>query len=79
MVNANGSYNCTKTLLEKVLAMLEQSKASGQSRVTDETFTACIQSVKAMMALASHLILERDFTYALPGKFTSDPIEKRFW
>ena len=78
MVNADGSYNRTMMFLEKALAILEQWKASGQSGLTNETFTACIQSVKAMMALASHLILERGFTYVLPGKFTSDPIEGRF-
>ena len=44
----------------------------------DQTFAACIQSVMAMIALASHLISEHGFKYVLSGKFNSDPIEGRF-
>lgn len=75
---ADGSNNCSLTFLEYAVAIFKQWKESGQSGLTKETFTACIQSMEAMMALTSYLITKHDFQYILPGKFTSDPIEGRF-
>lgn len=66
------------TFLEKAIDIFKQWKASGQAGLTSETFTACIQSMEAMMDLARHLISHHGFSYILPGKFTSDPIEGRF-
>lgn len=72
------SYNRPLKFLQDAFAIFEQWKASGQSGLTSETFGACIQSIKAMIELALHLISKHDFQYVLPGKFTSDPIEGRF-
>ena len=74
----DGTYNCTMQFLQNALAIFEQWKAAGQSWLTSETFLACIQSIKAILALAFHLIFRHGFEYVLPGKFTRDPIEGRF-
>ena len=56
MINLHGPHNYTMTFLKTALAILEQWKASEQSGLNSETFAACIQSVKAVIALASYLI-----------------------
>lgn len=57
--------------------VLKQWKSSGRAGLTKETFTACIQSIEAMSALAEYLLKSHGFQYVLPGKFSSDPIEGR--
>ena len=41
MKNEDGSSNYTLQFLLKALAILKECKASGQSGLTAETFTAC--------------------------------------
>ena len=77
-LNEDGSKNCTLQFLENAIAIFKQWKGSGLSGLSSETFTACIQSMEAMLALAPYLISKHGFRYVLPGKFTSDPIERRF-
>ena len=72
------SSNSTLSFLNHAIAVFTQWKASGLSEITNEMFTACIQSKEAMKTLAFHLFSRYGFKYVLPGKFTSDPIEKRF-
>ena len=71
----DGTYNCTMQFLQNALAIFEQWKAAGQSGLTSETFIACIQSIKAIIALNSHFICKHGFEYVLPEKLTSDPIK----
>ena len=77
-LNEDGSKNCTLQFLENAIAIFKQWEASGLSGLNSETFTACIQSMEAMLALAPYLISKHGFRYVFPGKFTSDPIEGRF-
>ena len=74
----DGTYNCTMQFLQNALAIFEQWKAAEPSKLTSETFIACIQSIKAIIALNSLFICRHGFEYVLPGKLTSDPIEGWF-
>ena len=53
-------------------------RKSGRSGLTNETFTACIQTITTLPKLAAHLMQSHGFNYVLSGKFMSDPIEGRF-
>lgn len=64
--------------LQSAVGIFKQWKLSGRVGLTRETFTACIQSLEAMLSLTDHLLKNHGFSYVLPGKFTSDPIEGRF-
>ena len=64
--------------LAQATEILLHWKTSGNSGFIDETFTACLQSMRAMLSLAKHLLYKHGFDYVLPGKFMSDPIEGRF-
>ena len=64
--------------LAQAIGILLQWKTSGNSGLTKKTFTACLQSMKAMPSLAKHLLYKHGFEYVLPGKFMPDPIEGRF-
>ena len=68
--NEDESYNCTLSISERAVAIFKQRKALGQSRRTNETFTACFQSME-------EIISRYHFSYVLPEKFTSDFIEER--
>ena len=58
--------------------ILLQWKTSENSGLTNETFTVCLQSMRAMPSLAKHLLYKHEFEYVLPGMFISDPIKGRF-
>ena len=47
-VNAEGSANFSFTFLHQATEIFKQWKASGQSGLSNKTFTACIQSMKAV-------------------------------
>ena len=47
-VNAQGSASFSLTFLHRVTEIFKQGKASGQSGLTNETFSACIQSMEAV-------------------------------
>ena len=64
--------------LQKARDIFVEWKKAGTAGLTTETFTACIQSMSAMHELAVYLQLRHGFSYVLPGKFLSDPIEGRF-
>ena len=70
----NLGFNISNTASRILIAW----RNSGLSGLTKETFTACIQSIQAMTYLAQYLINQHAFSYVLPGKFCSDPIEGRF-
>ena len=53
-------------------------KLSGKAGLTNETFMACIQSMQVMIDLLHHLTNQHFYLYILSGKFSSDPIERRF-
>ena len=75
-VNAEESASFFLTFLHQATEIFKQWKASGQSGLTTETFTACIQFLKAV----SQIGFSPDFqtwvqlATCLPGKFISDPI-----
>ena len=64
--------------LRRVTNLFEDWKKSRRPGLTDETFLACIQTMKALPMLADYLIKMHGFSYVLLGKFCSDPIEARF-
>ena len=47
-VNAKGSASFSLTFLHQATEIFKQWKASGQSGLTNETFTACNQSMEAV-------------------------------
>ena len=51
---------------------------SGNCGLTNKTFTASIQTIGAISELSEYLQQRHHFSYVLPGKFLSDPIEARF-
>jgi len=75
---AESGWNSCFNFLNTAADVLISWKSSGLAGLTKETFTACIQSIKAMVSLAEYLIFQHDFLYVLPGKFCSDAIEGRF-
>ena len=77
-INEDGQRSFALHFLEQSVAIFKNWKESGLTGLTAETFTACIQSMEAMVALTCHLVSKHGFKYVLPGKFTSDPIEGRF-
>lgn len=64
--------------LQKAVEVFEIWKGSHSSGLTSETFLASIQSMKAFIMCATHLLESHGFSYVLSGKFLSDPIEGRF-
>ena len=64
--------------LEEARVIFQEWKQSGKAGLTTETFTACIQSMTAIPALAEYLLHEHGFDYVLSGKLMSDPLEGRF-
>ena len=76
MLSANSNNNFS--FLETACSILVAWKNSNLVGLTKETFMACIQSLQAMVSLSKYLISCHDFSYVLPGKFCSDPIEARF-
>ena len=76
MLSANSNNNFS--FLETACSILVAWKNSNLVELTKETFMACIQSLQAMVSLSKYLISRHDFSYVLPGKFCSDPIEGRF-
>ena len=48
------------------------------SSLSKETSTAVHQTSIALVALAKHIITERNYNYVLFGQFQSDAIKKRF-
>ena len=74
----DGNPNISFQVLCNAIAIFKNWKSSGQAGLTQETFTACIQSLEVMIVLADHLLKNHSFIYVLPGKFCSDPLEGRF-
>ena len=68
----------TSVFLETACSILVAWRNSNLVGLTKKTFMACIQSLQAMVSLSKYLISHHDFSYVLPGKFCSDPIEGRF-
>ena len=64
--------------LQKVSDLLEKWQTSRRAGFTDPTFTAWIQTLRALSCLCSDLLNNCDFKYVLTGKLLSDPLEARF-
>ena len=64
--------------LQRATNLFVKWKASKLAGLTSETFSACIQSMRALPLLVDHLVHRHNFSYVLPGKLMSDPIEARF-
>jgi len=64
--------------LQKAKEIFEQWQSSRRAGLTTETFTACIQTMRAIPKLAAYLVEKHNFKYLLSGKIMSDPIEARF-
>ena len=60
-LNEDGSSDYTLQFLREALAIFKQWKACGQSGLTAETFIACTQSLKTMVAMNFHLINRHGF------------------
>ena len=63
---------------KKRLKFFEDWRESKRAGLTPETFLACLQTTKSIPKLADHLQKKHGFSYLLPGKLMSDPIEGRF-
>ena len=55
IVNAEESASFSLTFLHRATEIFKQWKASGQSGLTNETFTACIQFIKAVSQIGFSL------------------------
>ena len=64
--------------LEKATSIFQEWRRSGNSGLSKETFTACIQTMTAVPALLDYLQDRHGFKYLLTGRLMSDPIEGRF-
>ena len=64
--------------LQKAIEIFEDWRKSKRAGLTPETFLACLQTMKSIPKLADHLQKKHEFSYLLPRKLMSDPIEGRF-
>ena len=64
--------------LQKAIEIFENWKESKKADLAPETFLACLQTMKGILKLAEYLQKKHGFSYLLPGKLMSDPIEGRF-
>ena len=53
-------------------------RSSKREGLSQQTFTAVIQSFSALIDLSTYLLERHAFSYVLLGKFQSDPLEGRF-
>lgn len=77
-MQSDGTPGPTLTYIVQAKDIFKKWKASGNAGLTNETFLACIQTIESMIELASHIHKVHGFSYVLPGKFMSDPLEARF-
>ena len=75
ITNANHSG---LSYLQKAIEIFEDWRESKRAGLTPETFLACLQIIKSIPKLADHLQKKHRFSYLLPGKLISDPIEGCF-
>lgn len=67
-----------KQYLEEAVTIFEEWQQSGQAGLSPDTFTACIHTITAALALSQYLQSRHGVEYFLPGKVMSDPDDIRF-